>query len=122
MPKPVLLNNVDHKNLRVITRRGARFGDAVMAALYSMHLRAPRTLKAEEYEQIDLDRSIDIFRQRFSSARDMTFIIVGSFDEKAIRPLLARVFPLEQIAAAQREFLEKTHVGKFALIPPDPAP
>ena len=32
MPKPVLLNNVDHKNLRVITRRGARFGDAQMAA------------------------------------------------------------------------------------------
>ena len=27
-----------------------------------------------------------------------------------------------QIADAQREFLEKTHVGKFALIPPDPAP
>lgn len=33
MPKPVLLNNVDHKNLRVITRRGARFGDAQMAAV-----------------------------------------------------------------------------------------
>ena len=32
MPKPVLLNNVEHKNLRVITRRGARFGDAQMAA------------------------------------------------------------------------------------------
>jgi hypothetical protein len=30
MPKPVLLNNVDHKNLHVITRRGARFGDAQM--------------------------------------------------------------------------------------------
>jgi hypothetical protein len=32
MPKPVLLNNVEHKNLRVITRHGARFGDAQMAA------------------------------------------------------------------------------------------
>ena len=32
MAKPVLLNNVEHKNLRVITRRGARFGDAQMAA------------------------------------------------------------------------------------------
>ncbi|MEO5932246.1 MAG: SapC family protein [Duganella sp.] len=31
MPKSVLLNNIDHKNLRVITRRGARFGDAQMA-------------------------------------------------------------------------------------------
>lgn len=33
MPKPVLLNNVDHANLRVITRRGARFGDGQIAAV-----------------------------------------------------------------------------------------
>ena len=33
MPKPVLLNNVDHAKLRVITRRGARFGDNQMAAV-----------------------------------------------------------------------------------------
>ena len=33
MPKTVLLNNVDHKDLRVITRRGAQFGDAQMAAV-----------------------------------------------------------------------------------------
>jgi hypothetical protein len=32
MSKTVLLNNVDHKDLRVITRRGAQFGDAVMSA------------------------------------------------------------------------------------------
>ena len=33
MPNPVLLNNIDHKDLRVITRRGARYGDALMSAL-----------------------------------------------------------------------------------------
>jgi hypothetical protein len=33
MTNPVLLNNVDHHDLRVITRRGAAFGDQVMAAL-----------------------------------------------------------------------------------------
>ena len=31
--KPVLLNNVDHKELRVITRRGAAYGDNVMFSL-----------------------------------------------------------------------------------------
>jgi hypothetical protein len=30
MPKSVLLNNVEHKNLRVITRHGAEFGDNQM--------------------------------------------------------------------------------------------
>ena len=31
MPRTVLLNNVDHHDLRVVTRRGAEFGDDVMA-------------------------------------------------------------------------------------------
>lgn len=30
MPRTVLLNNLDHNDLRVIDRRGAQFGDAVM--------------------------------------------------------------------------------------------
>jgi hypothetical protein len=33
MPNHALLNNVDHKHLRVITARGAAYGDAVMSAL-----------------------------------------------------------------------------------------
>lgn len=33
MPNHALLNNVEHKNLRVIQRRGAAFGDGVMSAL-----------------------------------------------------------------------------------------
>ncbi|HEX5688226.1 MAG TPA: SapC family protein [Ideonella sp.] len=33
MTRPVLLNNVDHKDLRVITRRGAAYGDDVMLAV-----------------------------------------------------------------------------------------
>jgi len=85
---------------------GARFGDAVMAALYNNHPRAPRTLKAEEYEQIDLDRSIDIFRQRFSSAKDLTFILVGSFDVEKIKPMLATYLgslPTPDLTVAYRD-------------------
>jgi len=33
MPNHAILNNVDHKHLRVITARGAAYGDAVMSAL-----------------------------------------------------------------------------------------
>lgn len=33
MANPVLLNNIDHKDLRVITARGAAYGDDVMLAL-----------------------------------------------------------------------------------------
>lgn len=44
--------------------------------------------------------------------------LVGYIERGEIRPLLARTFPLHDIAEAQREFLKKKHVGKFVLIPP----
>jgi len=85
---------------------GRYFNDALVAALYNNHPRAPRTLDAGEYAKIDLDRSIDIFRQRFSSAKDLTFILVGSFDEQKIRPLLATylgTLPTPDIPVAYRD-------------------
>ncbi|MBK9656357.1 MAG: SapC family protein [Rhodanobacteraceae bacterium] len=33
MPRNQLLNNIDHQDLRIITRHGAEFGDALMSAL-----------------------------------------------------------------------------------------
>ena len=46
----------------------------------------------------------------------------GYIERGEIRPLVAKTFPLEEIAEAQREFLAKTHVGNFVLIPPPLAP
>lgn len=46
--------------------------------------------------------------------------LVSYIENGEVRPLIAKVFPLERIADAQREFLEKKHVGKFVLIPPAP--
>ncbi len=44
--------------------------------------------------------------------------VISYIERGEIRPLLARTYPLEEIAAAQQEFLKKTHVGNFVLIPP----
>lgn len=44
--------------------------------------------------------------------------LVSYIEKGEIRPLLAKVFPLEHIVEAQRVFTEKKHVGKFVLIPP----
>lgn len=64
--------------------------------------------------------------------KDLTLIGCTAWDERVfpdlvsyieageIRPLVAKTFPLERIADAQREFMEKKHVGKFVLIPPPP--
>lgn len=44
--------------------------------------------------------------------------LVSYIERGEIKPLVAKTFPLEFIAEAQREFLEKKHVGNFVLVPP----
>jgi hypothetical protein len=44
--------------------------------------------------------------------------LISYIERSQLRPLLAKIFPLEGIEDAQREFLKKTHVGNFVLIPP----
>ena len=44
--------------------------------------------------------------------------LMSYIDSNRIKPLVAKTFPLEDIAQAQKEFLEKKHVGKLVLIPP----
>lgn len=43
--------------------------------------------------------------------------LVSYIESDRIKPLVAKTFPLADIAHAQQEFLEKKHVGKFVLIP-----
>ena len=43
--------------------------------------------------------------------------LVGYIERGEIRPLLAKTFALRDIADAQRQFLEKSHVGNFVLLP-----
>lgn len=48
--------------------------------------------------------------------------LVSYVERAEIRPLLAKTLPLSRIADAQREFLEKAHVGNFVLVPPSLRP
>ena len=44
--------------------------------------------------------------------------LVGMIRAGAIRPLVARTYPLQDIARAQADFMAKTYPGKLVLIPP----
>jgi NADPH:quinone reductase-like Zn-dependent oxidoreductase len=44
--------------------------------------------------------------------------LVERIERDELRPPVAATFPLERIAQAQTEFLEKRHVGSYALVPP----
>jgi len=46
--------------------------------------------KPEDFDKINLDRSIQIYKERFANAGDFTFLFVGSFDEETLKPLLEK--------------------------------
>ena len=77
----------------VLTNRGANpeavYGDTVGAVLAQYH---PRYLPPtpEMLDEIDLDRALDFYRDRFSDAGDFTFTLVGSFDPEGVLPLVER--------------------------------
>jgi NADPH:quinone reductase-like Zn-dependent oxidoreductase len=45
--------------------------------------------------------------------------LIGYIERSEIKPIVARQFPLRDIALAQEEFLSKKLVGKIVLIPPE---
>ena len=65
------------------------FGDTLQATLYNNHPRSARAAKPEDFDQIQLDRVLEIYKDRFASAKGFTFFLVGSFDVAKIKPLLA---------------------------------
>ena len=65
------------------------FEDALSAALTQNHLRA-RPMKAANVDEMNLDRSLAFYKERFADASDFTFVFVGSFDLAAMRPLVER--------------------------------
>jgi len=44
--------------------------------------------------------------------------LISYIEAGAIRPVVARTYPLGEIVAAQQDFLAKSHVGKLVLMPP----
>lgn len=54
------------------------------------HPRAGALPKPTDFDKINLDRSIQIYKERFSNAGDFTFLFTGSFDEDSMKPLLEK--------------------------------
>jgi len=65
------------------------FQDSVMRILYKNHPWAPKLPKPENFSQIDMNRALQIYRERFGDANGFTFAIVGKFDLATIKPLIA---------------------------------
>ncbi len=72
-----------------LVRPEAVFNDTVISTLYNNHPRVARTTRPEDLAKVNLDRALEIYRTRFSSAKGMTFFLVGSIDPVVVKPLLA---------------------------------
>ena len=64
------------------------FQEVLLQTLYKDHPWAPRLPKPETFAQIDVDRALEIYRERFGNAQGFTFVMVGKIDVAALRPLL----------------------------------
>lgn len=65
------------------------FQDSVIATLYKNQPWAPKLPKPENFAQINEDRALEIYKERFGNANGFTFVIVGKFDINVMKPLVA---------------------------------
>ena len=65
------------------------FNETLQAALTQDHPRA-RPLTAEMIDQMDLEKSLAFYKERFGDASDFTFVFVGSFDSDTMKPFVER--------------------------------
>jgi len=65
---------------------GQVYADAVEKKLYNNHPRH-QPLTQKYIDALDLQKSLEIYKDRFADASDFTFIFVGTFDFDVLRPL-----------------------------------
>ena len=65
------------------------FAEALTSALTQNHVRA-RPLTADRIDEMNLDKSLAFYRDRFADASDFTFVFVGSMDLATMKPMAER--------------------------------
>jgi zinc protease len=89
-----------------MARPEAIMADAVRTTLYNNHPRVTLQPSQEALRKVTLDHSIELYKERFSSAKEMTFIFVGNFDAATLKPLLATylgALPTDDIAVGFKD-------------------
>jgi zinc protease len=66
------------------------FIDTFYQSLYQRNPLAPVIIpRPEDFDKINPDRAMEIYKEQFGDANDFNFILVGSFDVEKLKPLLA---------------------------------
>ena len=102
-----LFNSFVQKNKSQVTMMGANpqvyFVDTLYKVLYRHNPLATSPVpRPENFDKIDLDRVMQIYRERFGNAYGMHFTLVGSFKEEQLKPLLEKY--LAALPATPKKF------------------
>ncbi len=89
----------------------AAFRDTLQVTLAQNHFRA-RPWTMDMLKEMDLERSLQIYRERFADASDFTFIFVGNIDPAALQPLA------EQYLASLPALYRREHWRDEGIYPP----
>lgn len=81
--RAMLKSNLENRNVDP----GEVFRDSIRVALAQHHFRA-RPWSLELMKEMDLNKSMKIYADRFADASDFTFVFVGNFDVESIKPML----------------------------------
>jgi len=64
------------------------FQDSVSRMMYNYHPRAPRFPRSKDFDNISLERVMEIYRERFDNATGWNFFMVGSFEMEPMKALV----------------------------------
>jgi zinc protease len=68
---------------------GSAFSDTLTRVVTNYHPRV-RLIDAKMLDSLDLNRSIEFYKERFADASDFTFLLIGNFAVDSIRPLVEK--------------------------------
>lgn len=84
------ISNSQERAKNTLSNPNAVFSEALISTLYNHHPRVQNVPRPEDFSKVNLERAAAIYQERFSSAKDFVFVIVGSFEVEKIKPLIAR--------------------------------
>ena len=65
------------------------FNDTLQVTLSNYHFRA-RPFTAALLNEVEMERALSIYRERFANAGDFTFVFVGNFSPDSIKPMIEK--------------------------------
>jgi len=102
-----LFNSFVQKNKSQLAMIGANpqiaFIDTLYKTMFNNNPLAPSAVpKVENFDKINVDRALQIYKQRFGNANGMHFTFVGNFKEQEIKPLLEKY--IASLPSANKKF------------------